>query len=126
MESVRKFLDSIYLGDRFCENVEVKDHTILFQINRISRVKEGTKEWNYYTEEDIEHGYLVFDNVVDFSVSSELPFNDEIYEIEVVKKKNEVYLFIVHGCNVSNDAISTDIEWRIWAKEIYISIKRQA
>lgn len=120
MDNIKKFLSSIYLGDRFCENVIMKDGKISFQINCISRLKEGTKEWNYYSEEDIEHGYLVFDGVVDFSSSSELPLNDEIYEIEITEKINDTYNFIVSGCNVSDDAISTDIILQIRAKKTII------
>lgn len=120
MDNIKKFLSSIYLGDRFCENVIMKDSKISFQINCISRLKEGTKEWNYYSEEDIEHGYLVFDGVVDFSSSSELPLNDEIYEIEITDKSNDIYNFIISGCNVSDDAISTDIILQIRAKKFYI------
>jgi len=120
MDSIEKFLYSLYLGDRFCENVVIEDGKIAFQINCISRVEEGTKVWNYYTEEDIEHGYLVFDEVIDFSSSSELPFNDEISEIKVSEKMNGIYTFIVYGGNVSDDAVWTDIEMRIRAKKFYI------
>ena len=76
MEEMKKFLSSIYLGDRFCENVTVENHKISFQINLISRLKRGTKEWNYYSEEDIEHGHLVFDEVVDYTPISIPFFND--------------------------------------------------
>ena len=54
MEHIKKFINSIYLGDRYCEKIEIKDDKISFQINCISRLKEGTKEWNYYSDEDIE------------------------------------------------------------------------
>ena len=57
-------------------------------------MKEGTKEWNYYSDEDIE--------------------------IDVVEKKDDIYSFIVYGCNVSDEAISTDIELQIKAKKFYI------
>lgn len=120
MDRIKKLLGSLYLGDRFCENIIIKDGKILFQINCISRLKEGTKEWNYYSKEDIEHGYLVFDEVVDYNLSSEKSFNDEIYEIKIVNKINGIYTFIVYGCNVSEDAVSTDIEMQIRAKEFYI------
>ena len=79
MEHIKKLLSSIYLGDRYCEKIEMKDDKISFQINCISRLKEGTKEWNYYSDEDIEH-----------------------------------------GCNVSDEAISTDIEIHIKAKKFYL------
>ncbi len=120
MDNIKKFLNSIYLGDRFCENIEIKNNKILLQINCISRLKEGAEEWNYYVEKDIEHGFLVFDDVIDFSLNSELPINDEIYEIKVTEKKDEIYSFIVYGCNISNNAISTDIEMQIRAKKFYI------
>lgn len=120
MDRIKKFLSSIYLGDRFCESFIIRDDKILFQINCISRLKEGTEEWNYYSKEDIEHGYLVFDEVIDFSLSSEMTFNDEIYEIKIIEKANETYTFIVYGCNVSKAAVSTDIEMQIRAKEFYI------
>lgn len=125
MDHIEKILSSIYLGDRFCEKIIIKDEKILFQINCISRLKEGAEEWNYYAEEDIEHGYLVFDGVIDFSSSSELPLNDEIYAIEVAEKINGIYTFAVSGCNVSDDAVSTDIELSIRAKNFYISKREE-
>lgn len=120
MDKIKKLFGSIYLGDRFCEDIVIKNDKILIQINCISRLEEGTETWNYYSEEDVEHGYLVFDEVIDFSSSSELPINDEIYDIEIVEKMKEVYSFIVYGCNMSVDAVSTDIVFRIRAKKFYI------
>lgn len=120
MDKVKKFIDTIYLGDRFCERFEIKDNKIVFQINCISRLEKGTKEWNYYCEKDIKHGCIVFDEVVDYFLNSEFTFNDEIYEIEVVEKRDEVYLFAVRGCNVSDKGISIDIELRVHAKKFYI------
>ena len=120
MEEMKKFLSSIYLGDRFCENVTVENHKISFQINLISRLKRGTKEWNYYSEEDIEHGHLVFDEVIDYTPISIPFFNDEIYAIEVTEKVQEIYTFIIKGCHVSDTGISTDQKLQIRAKKCYI------
>lgn len=120
MEPMKKFLSSLYLGDRFCEKVTLENHKILFQMNCISRLKEGSKKWDYDCKQDIEHGCLVFDGVVGFSFRSGLFFNDEIYEIEVISNMNEIYTFVVYGCNVSDDAVSTDIQLQIKAKEFYL------
>ena len=120
MRCIKKFIKSIYVGDRYCENIEIREDKISIQINCISRLEEGTKEWNYYSKDDIEHGYIVFDDVVEYDSSSELILNDEIYEIDVIEKTNGVYSFVVYGCNISDDAISTDIELRIKAEKIYI------
>jgi len=68
MEHIKKFLNSIYLGDRYCEKIDI---------------------------------------------------NDDI-EIDVVEKKDDIYSFIVYGCNVSDKAVSTDIELHIKAKKFYI------
>lgn len=120
MQRLKEFINSIYLGDRYCERVEINTDKIIIQINLISRIEEGSREWNYYSQEDIEHGCLVFDNVAEYSQSSELPFNDEIYKIQVTGKENDIYSFIVYGCSVSDEAFSTDIQLHIRAKKFYI------
>ena len=120
MKNIKKFLNSIYLGDRFCEKMEIRDDKIILQINCISRLEEGAKEWNYYSQKDIQHGCLVFAGVTEYSFNSELLFNDEIYEIQVTGKEDNIYSFVIYGCNMSNEAVSTDIELRIKAKEFYI------
>lgn len=120
MEKINRFLGSLYFGDRYCENVEISNDRIVFQINCISRLKSGTKNWNYYNDENIEHGCLVFDAVEEYQTSSELPFNEDIYEIKVKSKENDVYTFVVEGSNMSIDSVSTDIQMIIKAKKVYI------
>ena len=71
MKNIKKFLNSIYLGDRFCEKMEIRDDKIILQINCISRLEEGTKEWNYYSQKDIQHGCLVFGGVTEYSFNHE-------------------------------------------------------
>ena len=120
MNSIRKFLDSLYFGDRFCERMEIRKNKIVFQINCISRLEDGSTEWNYYTGKDIEHGCLVFDDVVEYRASTELEFNDEIYSVDIVGKEDGLYSFVVYGCNVSDENVSTAIEYHIKAKQFYI------
>lgn len=120
MKELNDFLNSIYLGDRYCERLEVDDKKIVIQINLLSRIKQGCNEWNYYSDKDIEHGCLVFEDVVEYHQNSELPLNDEIYEIQVIGKEGDIYSFIVCGCNVSDKAVSTDIKYQIKARKFYI------
>ena len=120
MDRIKKLLESLYLGDRFCEKMEIIEDKIIFQINLISRLEEGSTEWNYYSGKNIEQGCLVFEGVVEFHTNSELEFNDEIYSVDVVGKDEELYSFVVSGCNVSDECISTGIEYQIKAKTFYI------
>lgn len=120
MDKIKKLLNTIYLGDSFCEEIKIEQKKISIQIDCISRLKSGTEKWDYYNEENIEHGCLVFDEVINYSINSNLNINDEIYEIELVEKRDDIYYFKVVGCNISNDAISTDIEMQIEAKKFYI------
>ena len=36
MDRIKKLLESLYLGDRFCEKMEIIEDKIIFQINLIS------------------------------------------------------------------------------------------
>lgn len=120
MEKIKRFLSFLYLGDRYCENVEILNKKITFQFNCISRLKPGTSEWNFYNDENVEDGCLVFDEVKEYQVSSELPFNEDIYDVRVESKEKGVYTFVVEGSNFSNDLVSTDIKMIIKAKKVYI------
>ena len=120
MQKLKTFLNTIYLGDRFCEKMEIARNKIVIQINLISRIKKEHKKQDYYFEENIEHGHLVFDDVIEYFQDSELLFNDEIYEIQVIDKKDDIYCFVICGCNISDKSVSTDIQMHIWAKKFYI------
>ena len=120
MNNIKKFLSSLYFGDRFCERMEIVDDKIVFQINCISRLEEGTTEWNYYVDRDINHGCLIFEGVTEYRENSELEFNDEIYNVDIVGEEDGLYSFLICGCNVSDKCVSTDLEYHIKAKKFYI------
>lgn len=85
-----KFLNSVYLGDRACTAIVLdgwKDE-VKIQIDSISRVRGET--WDFYTEEDVDDGFLVFEGVdhVSFDPPGRIP-NGEIGDIEFVRNENE-------------------------------------
>ncbi len=98
---MEKLCNSIYLGDRYCEKITISDNKIIFQINLISRIKEGTTEWNYNNDMDLEKGCLVFDNVINYSIKNGLTINDEI-EIHYINSEDGIYHFVVEGAEYSN------------------------
>ena len=71
--AIQQLLSTIYLGDRACKaviNDEWKER-IGIQIDEISRLKPGTDRWDFYNDENIENGWLVFTGVTRFTISPE-------------------------------------------------------
>jgi len=91
------FAKSVYLGDRACKalHIDTWNRRVTIQIDTISRIRSTSGEWEYYTEEDIEDGLLVFDGVTFFSLSPPgcLP-NDwiSIVDVESVSEQDGVSL----------------------------------
>jgi hypothetical protein len=61
-----QFLKTVYLGDRACQSIALEGwkKEIKINVDCISRVRGPT--WNFYTDEDIKEGFLVFENVQGF------------------------------------------------------------
>ena len=100
--TIERLCESIYLGDRCCIGVDVCNEKIMFQIDLISRIKEGTTEWNYYNDRNIENGYIVFDRLVDYNVKNGTTINDEI-EIHYLSCDNGIYHFRVEGAEYTGE-----------------------
>ncbi|WP_077960818.1 DUF6258 family protein [Ensifer adhaerens] len=88
-----EFLSSVYLGDRACKAIVLdgwKDE-VKIQIDLISRCRSET--WNFYSAEDVEDGFLVFEGVdhVSFDPQGPIP-NGEIGDIEFVAEGDERFL----------------------------------
>lgn len=120
IEKIEKYLKSLYFGDRWCENVIYKNDNFIIQVNLISKLEEGEEKWNFYSEEDIEHGLLVFTEVERIDYDKNLVLNDEIYEIEVVGEENGKFLFVVYGCHIYDDASSIDVKISVKAKDFMV------
>ena len=60
-----EFLKTIYLGDRACKSVTIGGwgNRIVIQVDEISRVRDPSGQWNYYNDENIANGLLVFSEV---------------------------------------------------------------
>jgi len=61
----KNLIERIYLGDRGCTqlvyNREAKQ--IRIQVDRISFLRPGSTTWNYYSEHDLEEGWIIFSGV---------------------------------------------------------------
>ena len=99
---VSAFLKTIYLGDRACKAITLDgwNRSIKLEIDCISRIRSPSGNWDYYTDEDIRNGSLVFRGVRNVLLDNAgfLP-NDEI-DIEVVGEEDSLTVVQVSMASV--------------------------
>jgi hypothetical protein len=94
----KEFINTIYLGDRFCKNILIDGYseTVKIQVNMISRIRNTSGEWQYYNDENIEDGLIVFTEVdtIIFEPNGLIP-NDEIefVDVKVVNCEENKFIF---------------------------------
>ena len=81
-----KFLQTIYLGDRgiTCISMDSVRETVKIHIDCISRVRG--KNWNYYTDEDLENASIVFTGCKKFFFDTNGILPSDFIEIESVEQ----------------------------------------
>ncbi|RJT20238.1 DUF6258 family protein [Buttiauxella izardii] len=93
-------IDRIYLGDRAVKGIEIDSWELIvrIRINSISRLPEGGAEWNFYNEEDLENGYMVFSNVSDFQINppGSIP-DDYVVDYSFTKISDREFLFKMYS-----------------------------
>ena len=127
MNNPNEFLESIYLGDRACKALLIDswNQRVAIQVTVISRVRPGTKTWNFYTDADIKDGWIVFSDVrsLRFEPAGPLP-NDHIeivsvQLIDVVREKGW-WLFELSTGSVDETGHSTEVLVRIEASRVHL------
>ena len=68
--NIRQFMKTIYLGDRGLKEIVIDSYNneIKLKIDCISRIRDSEGMWNYYNDENIEDGYIVFSDIQTFSL----------------------------------------------------------
>lgn len=119
-----EFLKTIYLGDRYCTKIVIDTLKNIFEFhtNLISRIRNESGEWNYYSDEDILNGAIVITGVkkVVFDSSGLIP-NDQIYDIKVNLKEDMFYEFIFEVSHVDKDAITHDLVLKVVGDGVYLT-----
>ena len=119
-----EFLKTIYYGDRYCTAFVVDEinKIIEIHINLISRIRNKSGHWNYYSDEDIENGILVITNVKEVCMDkSGLMPNDQIYDIYAKQVDEKNYEFTIETSYIDEDARTHDLFIKVIGQGVYIT-----
>lgn len=122
--NVRDFLNSIYLGDRGCKKIIINpwESELEIVIDLISRVRSEDGEWNFYTDEDIEDGSIVFGDVNLIKYNSKfggLP-NSYINKINLESENDGVFEFVISIDSINEELTSSEVLIVVYAKRIFL------
>lgn len=117
-----EFIKTVYLGDRACKKIELDgwNNVVKIQVNEISRVRDPSGQWNYYNEENITDGYLVFENVSSFTMNPQGYLPNDWIEIASLTEYENMFEIIFSVGYMGVDVASKEIELTIRAQQIYL------
>lgn len=121
----REFINTIYLGDRFCKSILIDGYNerVKIQINMISRIRSASGNWEYYNGENIEDGLIVFTGVKSISLEPQgfIP-NDEIELVsaEPIEGEEAKFLFNISAVSCDQQGKYTKVEVSILAEGIHL------
>jgi hypothetical protein len=123
-----KFLRTVYLGDRACKKVIVDgwNSRISIEVDVVSRIRNSSGAWNFYSDEDVPDGMIVFSGAESFGMEpgGAIP-NDLINDIQVspvsgARAGDEMYEFQVSIGSVGPDGVNTEVLLRIVARGVHL------
>lgn len=123
-----EFLKTIYLGDRACKGIYIEswNSRVLLHVDVISRIRSPSGTWDYYIDEDITDGRLVFSGVVAVSLEPPGPVpNDFIHEIRVadvrdIRSGKRMFVFVVSLSSVDEAGTPTEVTLQIQAANLHV------
>ncbi|MBL1274535.1 MAG: hypothetical protein COB30_000445 [Ectothiorhodospiraceae bacterium] len=96
--NVMNFINSIYLGDRGCKKILIDGwgKEVCIEVDVISRIRSPDGNWNYYDDEDIDNGLVVFKNIHSFLLTPQGKIPNDL--INLLKWKNNKIIRIDLFC----------------------------
>jgi hypothetical protein len=121
---VTEFLKTIYLGDRACKSITIDGwgNRVLIQVDEISRVRSASGQWDYYNDENIVDGLLVFTRIksIQFDPTGPIP-NDLINDLEAEPLPDGYYRFTLSISSGDGDTpATTEVVIAIVAKGLHL------
>jgi len=124
MMNFKTFINTIYLGDRACKSLLLNgwEGRVEITVNLLSRIRDSTGNWNFYSEEDIENGIIVFAGIEEVFIEPSGRFPNDAIEHLVVEKvtENGVGHFRLTANQVTEEGETHRVIVRIVAKDLYL------
>jgi len=123
-----ELIKTIYLGDRGCKGIYIDfwEQMIKLKIDCISRVRSSSGHWEYYNDENIDDGYIVFSGVESYKIDPMGIFADDfvhglsIRNIENDSSDKKVYTFVFEVGYGTDDLTSKTMEIEIKARDLWL------
>jgi Family of unknown function (DUF6258) len=117
-----EFVKTIYLGDCYSKKVFYNKHQKSFEIqmNNISRIRDVSGLWNFYTDEDIENGMIILSNVkrVIDDEKGFIPMEDISISVECTEESE--FEFTIKGCYIDEKILPHDVTIKVFATNIFL------
>ncbi len=118
-----EFLKTIYVGDRGLKSImiDASQSRVVIQVDEISRIRSKSGSWEYYNDENIVEGLLVFTDVrtIVFDPAGPIP-NDYINDLEAVLLPDDNYRFMLSVGSVHVSFETTEVVVTIVAKGVHL------
>jgi hypothetical protein len=126
--SAAELLRTIYLGDRACKAILIEGWTgrVSLHVDVISRIRSAAGTWDFYTDEDITDGRLVFTGVKKIKLEPPGPVpNDLINEIQVtdttdLRSGEKILVFTISVGSVDQTGATTEVMIEIQAGGLHL------
>lgn len=124
MKDFNTFLSTIYLGDRACKSLLIDGWRGIVEltVNLVSRIRDPSGNWNYYSDEDIENGIVVFSGIEAISLDPPGRFPNDTIEDLVVERIGDHGLveFRLTATQVVENGNAYKVIVRITARDVYL------
>jgi hypothetical protein len=118
-----EFLKTIYLGDRACKSITIDgwNNCVAIKVDEISRVRSESGNWEFYNDENIVDGLLVFSDVrsVLFDPAGPIP-NDYISDLSAEPLPDGHIRFRFSAASVDKSARRTEVLVMVEAKRLHL------
>ncbi len=118
------FLSTIYLGDRACKSILIDgwNGRVEVTVDIVSRIRDRSGNWNFYADEDVHNGQIVFAGVEAIIIEPPGRFPNDVIESLVVEQvTNEgIGHFKLTANQVIEDGEAFLVVVRIAAKDLYL------